>query len=171
MGSVIAGGFIVAGMGLAAAQDDAAAEPSMPAFIEAGECSDLDANPVATLNNVEPIGASDEGEEERQVQGPLTASLVLTSTSEDVDLAFDDMLAETHSVTVHLSQEDLQTYVACGEIGGVVSDDQLVVALHEVDGSGYNGIAILSKDDDGNVDATLYLAGPREAEPAATPAS
>jgi hypothetical protein len=173
-GVIVAFGLAFSG-GVVAAQDETTTPPSHPAFIEAGNCGDLDANPVATLNNLELIGSSEEAtdEEERQVEGTITAAPVLTSTSEEIEVAFDDLLETSHSVTVHLSQDDLQTYLACGEIGGVVDEDQLVVALHAVDGSDYNGIAILAKDGDGNADVTVYLAGPSESDstPDATPAS
>ena len=175
LGAAVVLGLLMSGGFVASAQDESA--PSHPSFIESGDCSNLDANPMATLNNVELIGTATEDddsseEEDRQVEGTLTAAPVLTSNSEDLDLSFDDMLAESHSVTVHLSDDDLQTYVACGEIGGLVVDDQMVIALHEVDGSGYNGIAMLAKDGDGNVDVTIYLAGPAatDSESDATPA-
>jgi hypothetical protein len=167
-------GILFSGGVVANAQDDDAESPSMPAFVEAGDCSDLNPNPAATLNALSEIGApAEEGDEEAgPVEGTLSASRVLTSVSEDVDLSFDDMLAESHSVTVHLSEDKIQTYVACGEIGGIVNDDQLVIALHSVDESGYTGIALLTKDGDGNADVTVYLSEPVVPEPSpdATPA-
>jgi hypothetical protein len=172
---LVAGGLILASSGIVASQDATEPPTSHPAFIEAGECTDLDANPVATLNELELLGSAEEGEGDeegtRQVEGVLTASPIFTSTSEDIEFSFDDMLDSSHSVAVHLSQDDLQTYIACGEIGGVVADDELIVALHSVDDSDYDGIAILSRDDDGNVDVTIYLAGPSETELEATPAA
>ena len=42
------------------------------------------------------------------------------------------------------------------------STTSLVIALHPQNDSGYFGIAILSKDDDGNVDVEVYLAEPGE---------
>jgi hypothetical protein len=172
---IVAGGLTLTGAAVTTSQDATETSTSHPAFIEAGECADLDANPVATLNDLELIGSGDgeadgDDEEERQVESVMTASPIFTSTSEDIDLSFDDALANSHSVTVHLSQNDLQTYIACGEIGGVVEDDELIVALHPVDYSGYSGIAMLNRDDDGNVEVTVYLAGPPEIELEATPA-
>jgi hypothetical protein len=173
-GAIVALGLVFSG-GVVAAQDAATTAPSHPAFIKAGDCGESDANPVATLNDLERIGSSEGAgdEEELQVEGTLTAAPILTSTSEEIEVSFDELLETSHSVTVYLSQDELQTYVACGEIGGVVNEDQLVIALHAVDGSDYNGIAILAKDGDGNADVTVYLAGPSESDsaPDATPAS
>jgi hypothetical protein len=147
--------------------------PAHPAFIQAGECDDLEANPVGTLEVVGPLATEGEGDDEDtpEAQGALDASPVLHSNSEDVELSFDDMLAESHSVVVHESEADIQTILSCGEIGGIVIDDKLVIALHSMNESGYTGIAMLDKDDDGNVDVEIYLAEPVvENVPDATPA-
>jgi hypothetical protein len=153
----------IGGSTLVLAQDDEAADtPSHPAHIHAGDCVNLDPNPAAPLNNVEPLVNDTDDEEANAPQGILTAAPVLFSDSEDIDMAFDDVLAESHSINVHESDENIQNYIACGEIGGVVVDDTLVIALHSQNDSGYTGIAILEKDDDGNVDVEIYLAEPGE---------
>lgn len=163
LGAVLIGGMALGGSTLVLAQDDeVAVTPSHPAHIHAGDCVDLDPNPAAPLNNVEPLVNDTDDEEENAPQGILTAAPVLFSDSEDVDIAFDDVLAESHSINVHESDENIQNYIACGEIGGVVVDDKLVIALHPQNDSGYTGIAILEKDDDGNVDVEIYLAEPGE---------
>ena len=169
VGSMILGG---GGIALAAQTEEATDSPSHPAHIHAGECATLDPNPAAPLNNVEPrlndTDAEGEDDNPNEPQGTLTATMVLYSDSEDVDMAFDDVLATSHSINVHESDEQIDQYIACGEIGGVVVDDELVIALHSMNDSGYTGIAILSKDDDGNVDVEIYLAEPSEG-PEATP--
>jgi hypothetical protein len=167
LGAILVGGMAIGGSTLVLAQDEeAAVTPSHPAHIHAGDCATLDPNPAAPLNNVEPrlndTDAEGEDDDPNEPQGTLTATTVLYSDSEDVELAFDDVLAESHSINVHLSDEEIDTYIACGEIGGVVVDDTLVIALHSQNDSGYTGIAILEKDDDGNVDVEVYLAEPGE---------
>jgi hypothetical protein len=170
-------GLAVGGIGIALAQDDASVPPSHPAHIHVGDCANLDPNPAAPLNNVEPrVDSADGGETNENTNAPegvLTAAPVLFSDSEEVELSWDDMLAESHSINVHESDEDIDTYIACGEIGGVVVDDKLVISLHPQNDSGHTGIAILDKDDDGNVDVEIYLAEPVTdgTEPAATPVS
>ena len=168
LGLVLVGGLGVGGTSLVLAQDEEEVAPSHPAHIHDGDCATLDPNPAAPLNNLEPrLNETDaEGEDDNpnEPQGTLTATAVLYSNSEDVEIAFDDVLASSHSINVHQSDEDIQTYIACGEIGGVVVDDELVIALHSQNDSGYTGIAILSKDDDGNVDVEVYLAEPGETD-------
>jgi len=174
LGVVLLGSLGLGSSGFVLAQDDEeeAVTPSHPAHIHAGDCVDLDPNPAAPLNNIEPLLNDSDDDNANEPQGYLTAAKVLYSDSEDVDLAFDDVLAETHSINVHESDENIENYIACGEIGGVVVDDQLVISLHAQNDSGYTGIAILSKDDDGNVDVEVYLAEPADGEgPAATPVS
>ncbi len=173
LGSLMVGSLALGSFAVAAAQDTATAGPSHPAFIESGDCTKLDSNPVATLNPVERHVSDSKDDTANQVVGTLTATPVLFSLSDKLDLKFDDMLSESHSVTIHESQDNIQNYLACGEIGGIVVDDELVVALHPLSDSGYTGIAILTKDGDGNVDVKVYLAEPAKSEPTtdATPAA
>lgn len=170
-GTVLVGSIVGAGAGMALAQDDdAAAEPSHPAHIHAGSCADLDPNPVAPLNNVAPRLNDDE--DDNAAQGILTAPRVLYSETDDIDLNFeDDVLASSHAVVVHESEEQIQNYIACADIGGVVVDGDLVIALQPVNDSGYTGIVKLDSDDEGEVDVEIYLAEPASTEPAATPAA
>jgi hypothetical protein len=162
------------GASAALAQDEEPAD-SHPSHIHAGTCAELDPNPAAPLTNIIPIGVNpDDAEAEvPETVGVLTASPILYADSEDVEFTWDDMLAESHAINVHLSDEEVQTYIACGDIGGTPIDDdgKLVIALHPQNDSGYSGIAILEKDDDDNVDVEVYLAAPSGEAPIATPAA
>jgi hypothetical protein len=170
-GLVLIGAVAFGGAGLVVAQDDAE-EPdvSHPSHIHAGTCDELDPNPAAPLNNVEPRLNDSDDEDANQPEGVLTAPRVLYADSEEVDLSWEDMMATSHAVNVHLSDEEISTYIACGDIGGVVVDDQLTIALEPQNDSGYHGIAILEQDEDGNVDVEIYLAEPAD-ESDATPVS
>ena len=170
-GLMLIGAVALGGASLVVAQDDPA-EPdvSHPSHIHAGTCDDLDPNPAAPLNYVEPRLNDSDDADANQPEGVLTAPRVLYADSEDVDLSWDDMLATSHAVNVHLSDEEISTYIACGDIGGVVVEDELMIALEPQNDSGYHGIAILSQDEDGNVDVEIYLAEPMS-ESDATPVS
>ncbi len=174
-GTILIGSIVGAGAGVALAQDDTTTtEPSHPAHIHAGSCADLDPNPVAPLNNVTPRLNDDDDDDDSNnaAQGTLTAPRVLYSESDDVELSFqDDVLASSHAVVVHESEENIQNYIACADIGGVVVDDELFVSLQPVNDSGYTGIVKLDADDDGEVDVEIFLAEPASTEPAATPAA
>jgi len=171
-GAVLASGLAIGGVGLVLAQDEEVTA-SHPVHIHTGDCVNLDPNPIVPLNNIEPRWAA-EAEEDAEAaapQGVLTATSVLSSLTDDFEYSFDDdMLAESHAINVHESDENVQNYIACGDIGGVVFEDELVIALHPLNDSGYSGIAILTRDDDGNVDVQVYLAEPG-IESEATPVS
>ena len=85
-----------------------------------------------------------------------------------VDMPLDDILADSHAINVHLSAEEIDTYIACGDISGVVFEDeddgerQLVIALGELNDSGHVGIAWLSEDDDGTTEVAVNLIEPDE---------
>ena len=161
LGVMLAGTFAIGGTGFAGAQD--AAIPSHPAHIHAGTCAELDPNPAAPLTNVTVRGVNEEGEVPEDASAPegvLTAPVVLYSETEGAELAWDDLLAESHAINIHESDENVQNYIACGDIGGVVVDDMLVIAITSQNDSGYHGIAILEKDGDDKVKVQVYLSEP-----------
>ena len=59
-----------------------------------------------------------------------------------------------HAINVHLSAEEIDTYIACGDIGGVVTTDEgeeeneLIIGLGELNDSGHTGIAWLGAEGD-----------------------
>ena len=164
--TMLSGGLLLGGgAGIALAQDE---EPAVgfPNHIHAGTCDDLDPNPLAPLTDVVEWVNDTDDETENAPQGVLTAPLVFRGET-DVEISLEDILAESHSVNVHESAENIQNYIACGEIGGVVVEDDgsdtLVVALRPLNDSGYFGLAFLTADGD-NTNVKVWLA-----EPAATP--
>jgi hypothetical protein len=168
--------LLALGFGVAAtrAQDDAAEIVLHPAHIHAGSCADLDPNPQAPLNDVAPVGYDPEAgtmSQDVEARGSLAAASVAFSESE-AEIGFDEVLETTHAINVHESSEHPEVYIACGDVGGPVVDDELVVALQEQNDSGYFGIAVLEPGDDDTTKVTLYLAQAAEAggeTPEATP--
>jgi hypothetical protein len=167
---ILAGTLLVGGTSAVLAQDEPAPDVSHPAHIHAGTCDDLDPNPAQPLNNIEPrLNDSDE-ENANAPQGVLTAPRVLFSET-DVEMSMDDLLAESYSINVHESEEQIQNYVACGEIGGVKVDDDIIIGLRSLNDTGYTGLAILESDGD-NTKVKVYLVEPMgDQEPVATPVS
>ena len=163
--TLLSGSMLLGGAGAALAQDEEAAV-AFPNHIHAGTCDNLDPNPLAPLNDITEWKNDTDDETENAVQGVLTAALVYRGET-DVEISLDDMLADTHSINVHESQENIQNYIACGEIGGIVVNDDgtdtLVVALRPLNDSGYFGLAFLTADGD-NTNVKVWLA-----EPAAAP--
>jgi plastocyanin len=138
-------------------------DPPHPAHIHSGTCADL-GDIVAPLSDValqtagESFGAA--------------SAIPVKESETDVAISLSDILGAPHAVNIHESAEAIQVYIACGDIGGRVVDGELVIGLHEIDGSGHSGVAVLETDDDGT-DVTVYLAeeaAEEEAAEAAPPA-
>jgi hypothetical protein len=72
-----------------------------PAHIHEGTCDDLDPNPVYPLTNVDADGLS----------------------STDVEVSLEDLLASPYAVNIHLSADNIATYVACGNITAAVGGE------------------------------------------------
>jgi hypothetical protein len=77
-----------------------------------------------------------------------------------VPMTLDAILGADHAINVHLSAEQIDTYIACGELGGVLdAGGTLVVGLREESDSGYTGIAFLSPGVDGvSTDVSVFIA-------------
>src|SRR5688500_14262459 len=137
------------GAGAARAQDEAVA--THPAHIHAGTCAELDPNPAAPLTSVAPRGFSVEdnefSEDLEDARGALSTSPVEVSES-TAEIGFDEVLETGHAINVHESEQNIDNYIACGDIGGVVFDDKLIIALFEQNDSGFFGTAILEPDGD-----------------------
>lgn len=140
-----------------AAQDatpaaDDAGSPARPAHIYAGSCGDNLGDIVAPLNNL----TVPDGDRVGQANRALLAETSFTN----VPLTLDAIVAEDHSINIHLSEDEIGTYIACGEIGGVINETgSLVVGLEEENDSGYTGIAFLSPGADGaSTDISVFIA-------------
>lgn len=99
---------------------------------------------------------------------PLETSVTL------VDVPLAQIADGQHAINVHLSAEEIDTYIACGDIGGQMLGDMLVIGLGELNDSEVVGIAVL--EGMGNqTQVGLFLMdqeaqtaeGPAEASPAA----
>lgn len=168
LGALLVSGMAASGLGIAFAQD--AEVPAHPAHIHAGTCDDLDPVPLAPLSYVSVLVSDSDDADANTPRGVLTAGRVLLSATEGVELSMDDILAESHSINIHLSDPEIDTYIACGEIGGVPVDGDLYIGLRDVNGSGYSGVAKLTSADDAT-DVEIYLTEPTDESAPATPVS
>lgn len=166
---VTAGGALLLGLVFSigaigvAAQDAATPVPPVeggrPAHIHVGSCPEV-GDVVAPLNNLtSPSGTTSD------VGTPADMAMARGIPAEyswtNVPLALEDILAGEHAINVHESNENIQTYIACGDIGGTVdADGTLVIGLAEVDGSGFSGIAVLTSnaDDPATTDVSVFIA-------------
>lgn len=117
-----------------------AAMPPRPVHIHTGNCNELGevVHPLTDLS-------APEGD---QVGQRRASAAQYSYTS--VPVTLDALLADNFAINAHLSAEEIGTYIACGEIGGVLgADGSLAIGLREVDNSGFAGVAFLTPGTDG----------------------
>jgi hypothetical protein len=136
------------------AQDATPATAGMqahPVHIHSGNCDEL-GEVVAPLTDLTTPEGDRVGQRNRAAQG--------TASYTNVPLTLDAILAEDHAINAHLSADQIDVYIACGEVGGVMAPDgTLTIGLREIGGSGYTGIAYLAPGADGaSTDVTVFLA-------------
>jgi plastocyanin len=154
LGLILGGGFGAAAQDGTPEPEDEGETVAHPAHVHTGTCDDLDPNPTFPLDDVAaPADAETEGAE--------TAVPVETSVT-TIDVALADLLADDYAINVHESAENAGNYIACGDIGGAVTEgddgEELAVGLREENGSGYAGIAWLQESVDGGTTVTIFLA-------------
>src|ERR687894_2653316 len=137
---------------------DTAAE-AHPAHIHSGTCDQL-GDVVYPLADV----ATPTGEE----MGAAGAHPVKVSEVNHVDVPLQEILDGGHAINVHLSAEEIGTYIACGNIGGIVHEREngegmeITIALSELNDSGHVGIAWLGDDGEGGTNVVVSLIEPEE---------
>ncbi|MDP9365179.1 MAG: hypothetical protein M3Q10_13305 [Chloroflexota bacterium] len=100
----------------------------------------------------------------------MAGDMVAQSTT-IVDASLDDILAEEHAINAHESAENIQNYIACGDITGTADGGQLQIEMEELNDSGYQGQATLEDNGDGTTTVTVMLSMGDDAGMMATPTS
>ena len=128
---------------MAAQEDEAEVHP---AHIHSGTCAEL-GDVVLPPMDLAHVGA------DAEATGAASAIPVKSSLTV-VDMPLQEIIDGDHAINVHLSAEEIGTYIACGDIGGAVTIDEdeeegeLVIGLGEVNDSGHTGIAWLGAEGD-----------------------
>jgi hypothetical protein len=122
-----------------------------PAHIHSGDCTNL-GEVVAPLTDLvravsDPVGQAD-------------LATIAESSYTNVPLPLADILAAPHAVNIHLSADQITTYIACGEIGGAIDvNGAVIIGLRELNNSGFTGIAFLQPGIDGlSTDISVFIA-------------
>ena len=123
-----------------------------PVDVLSGSCDE----PGETIASMTPLEYP-EGEAEGQ-----GTAIEAESSYTTIPIPLDSLLSGQTNISVLLSDEASDIVVACGEIGGVLSEGgSLVVKLSERNDSGFSGIAFLAPGDPGTTGASVFLAGER----------
>ena len=152
-----------------------------PAHIHTGTCETLGdvVFPLNDLTAPDMMGTPMAGMEATPMMGMTSTPMagmdqVVARSTTSVEASLEDILAAEHAINVHLSAEEIEVYIACGDITGTADGGQLQIELQELNESGFHGIAILMDAGDGTttVDAMLMQSeGGMMGTPEATPTS
>jgi plastocyanin len=144
LGSVVAlAALALLTPGLAAQDDEAEVHP---AHIHTGTCVEL-GDVVFPLTDIAHIGGD-------AASTGAASAIPVKSGVTVVDMPLQDIVDGGHAINVHLSSEEIDTYIACGDIGGAVTTDEgeeeseLIIGLGELNDSGHTGIAWLGAEGD-----------------------
>lgn len=129
----------------------AQAPVSRPVHIHNGDCVNLGEVVAPLADLTAPVGQS---------SGQADKATVAESSFTVVPMTLDALLGSNYAINVHLSAEQIGTYLACGEIGGVVNaNGELVIGLREMSNSGFTGIAFLTPGIDGaSTNVSVFIA-------------
>jgi hypothetical protein len=114
-----------------------------PVHIHSGTCADLGEVDYPLNDLTAPEG---------EFTGPDSAVSV-TLSENIVDMPLQEIIDSGHAINVHLSNEEIDTYVACGDMGGVITTDEggrqeMMIGLAEMNDSGYSGTVWLGPSAD-----------------------
>jgi len=181
---VMLAGFVASGtaQGNPATPDMATptANASHPAHIHQGTCDTL-GDVIYPLNNVVvpnspaalvgDIASPVPEQEGTPVASPIAEAEAAEGNAESttiVEAALDDIISGGHAINVHESVENVQNYIACGDVTGTPEGGQLRITLNELNDSGFTGDALLQDMGDGTTTVTIVLMNSNA--PEATPA-
>jgi len=173
---LMAGYFVSAGS-IGAQGADATPEgesTAHPAHIHSGTCEAL-GDVVFPLNDLTPTDLTASPETVAQLPGtPEIAEEevpdVVAESTTIVEASLSDIISGEHAINVHESPENIQNYIACGNITGQETGG-LQIELGELNDSGYLGVANLTDNGDNTTTVTVVLLQRDSGTPAATPAS
>jgi hypothetical protein len=90
---------------------------------------------------------------------PLKTSVTL------VDLPLAQIADGRHAINVHESADAIDVYIACGDVGGQMLGDMLVIGLRELNDSEQVGVAVLQEMGD-QTQVAVFLQDQELGEPA-----
>jgi hypothetical protein len=141
-----------------------------PAHIHTGSCP-TPGEVVAPLSDVGNQALNNGTPTAMDKVGQDGAIPVLSSVT-TVDLALADILAAEHAINIHMSADDMGTYVACGNIGGMmIGETDLTFGIAGLNDSNLTGVGSLHDNGDGTTTVYVYLtaAADGDATPVASP--
>ena len=153
-----------------------------PAHIHAGTCPDV-GDVVFPLEDVAPTDMMATPGAGMDTQASPTAGMtdqdidwdkVVAMSTTVVQAPLSDILGAEHAINVHESAEQIDMYIACGDITGEPEDGTVEITLDERNDSGVEGEAYLTDNGDDTTTVEVLLMQASDdgtSEASATPAS
>jgi hypothetical protein len=93
------------------------------------------------------------------VTSPIVEAIdiVLAQSTTTVEAPLDELIDGEHAINVHESAENIDNYIACGDLTGDVVDGSLMVELRELNDSRYTGQAVLTDAGNGTTNVTVVV--------------
>lgn len=160
---LLVGGFAMRA-GVSSAQDMMATPNAMsahPAHIHTGTCDALGevVFPLTDVSHGDMMATPEIGAMDATPANDMATELSnLVETSETtVAASLDTIISGGHAINVHESAENIQNYIACGEVTGTPESGELEIQLDELNDSGYTGRAVLTDNADGTTTVVIML--------------
>jgi len=163
---LVAGFILVSGSAFAQSSTPmAGTETPHPAHIHAGTCDKL-GEVVYPLENVQSPGMASPGADsgmQSTAMADMMASpstgvgAVIAESTTTVQVSLNDLLGTQYAINVHESADNIQNYIACGNLTGTPTDNQLQIKLNQLNNSGYEGTAWLTDNGDGTTTVKISL--------------
>lgn len=132
-------------------------DASHPANIIAGDCGTL-GDVVAPLSNVSAEFLVDGSSTAATEQLGASSAIAIKVSVTTAPLGLSDMVGGAHALTVRANDDGIENYIACGDIGGIMSGDaDLAIGLAELNNSNYFGNALLHDNGDGTTSVTVFI--------------
>ena len=150
--------FAVATPGISAQTPAAEGGHAHPVHVHTGTCAELGDVAVPLNDLVAPEGDR---------SGPESA-VPVTLSENVIDMPLQEVIDGGHAINVHLSAEAIDQYIACGDIGGVITTDEggrreMMIGLAELNDSGYSGTVWLGPSaDDTQTEISVILLEPAQ---------
>jgi hypothetical protein len=144
-----------------------------PAHIHTGTCDQLGDIEFPLNDLTAPsAGSPTAATPVTSMESPVAGEEVVAQSITEVNTTLNELLGDEHAINVHESAENIQNYIACGDITGTATNDLLEIELRELNASGFKGKATLKDNGDNTVTVTVTLMTSERmaGSPVATPA-
>ena len=138
LAALVAGGLVA---GLAGQSGLAHEEHGMPARLQQGTCAEI--GPVVfELNGVDATEDVDGNEIAAPQRAGAATAVEIHASVTTIATTLEALVSGDHALIVYLSDEAMDQPVACGDVGGIVVGEDLVVGLEPRGDDGLSGVAL-----------------------------